>query len=140
MVNSHQASDWSSRTVFLLAFTSGFIIMSIELLGGRVLAPYFGSSIYVWGSIITVFMVSLSIGYLTGGHLSLRSPGLNRYSLFFLIAAVAIILGLSASFALSLPVSTPPNAIAYSTGLVAGRDFRAGGLRVGVLGPLLVIA
>ncbi|MBT5792268.1 MAG: glycosyl transferase, partial [Gammaproteobacteria bacterium] len=36
-------------TVLTLAFTSGFIIMSIELLGGRVLAPYFGSSIYVWG-------------------------------------------------------------------------------------------
>ena len=30
--------------------------MSLELLGGRVLAPYFGSSIYVWGSVITVFM------------------------------------------------------------------------------------
>ncbi len=74
-------------TVFLLAFTSGFIIMSIELLGGRILAPYFGSSIYVWGSIITVFMVSLSIGYLTGGHLSLMSPRLGRYGLFFLCAA-----------------------------------------------------
>lgn len=78
-------------TVFTLAFTSGFIIMSIELLGGRILAPYFGSSIYVWGSIITVFMVSLSIGYLTGGHLSLNSPRLNRYGLFFLLAAVTTV-------------------------------------------------
>lgn len=75
-------------TVFLLAFTSGFIIMSIELLGGRILAPYFGSSIYVWGSIITVFMVSLSIGYLTGGQLSLMGPRLSRYGLFFLAAAI----------------------------------------------------
>ena len=41
--------------VLCLAFISGFIIMAIELLGGRILAPYFGSSIYVWGSIITVF-------------------------------------------------------------------------------------
>ena len=78
-------------TVFSLAFTSGFIIMSIELLGGRVLAPYFGNSIYVWGSIITVFMVSLSIGYLSGGHLSLISPRLNRYGFFFLAAAIATI-------------------------------------------------
>ena len=78
-------------TVFLLAFTSGFIIMSIELLGGRILAPYFGSSIYVWGSIITVFMVALSVGYLTGGHLSLMSPRLSRYGFFFIAAAITAI-------------------------------------------------
>lgn len=78
-------------TVFTLAFTSGFIIMSIELLGGRILAPYFGSSIYVWGSIITVFMVALSIGYLIGGHLSLIHPRLSRYGFFFLAAAITAI-------------------------------------------------
>ena len=78
-------------TVFALAFTSGFIIMSIELLGGRILAPYFGGSIYVWGSIITVFMVALSIGYLIGGQLSLMRPRLAKYGLFFLVAAITAI-------------------------------------------------
>jgi hypothetical protein len=77
--------------VLSLAFTSGFIIMSIELLGGRILAPYFGSSIYVWGSIITIFMLSLSIGYLTGGRLSISNPHLGRYGLFFIAAALALI-------------------------------------------------
>lgn len=77
-----------NTTVLVLAFTSGFIIMSIELLGGRILAPYFGSSIYVWGSIITVFMVALSVGYLIGGQLSLHRPNLARYGLFFVAAAV----------------------------------------------------
>lgn len=77
--------------VFSLAFTSGFIIMSVELLGGRILAPYFGSSIHVWGSIITVFMLSLSIGYLCGGRLSLMQPNLRRYGLFFLGAALLIL-------------------------------------------------
>mgnify|MGYP001285447589 FL=1 len=62
--------------------------MSIELLGGRVLAPYFGSSIYVWGSIITVFMVALSVGYLAGGHLSMHAPRLWKYGIFFVAAAV----------------------------------------------------
>jgi len=75
-------------TIFPLAFTGGFVIMSVELLGGRILAPYFGSSIHVWGSIITVFMVALSLGYLLGGQLSLRSPSLGRYGFFFLLAAV----------------------------------------------------
>ena len=67
--------------VSALAFTSGFVIMSLELLGGRLLAPYFGSSIYVWGSVITVFMLALSAGYLTGGWLSLFNPSLKRFSL-----------------------------------------------------------
>lgn len=69
--------------IFTLAFFSGFTIMAIELLGGRILSPYFGGSIYVWGSIITVFMLSLSLGYLAGGRWSLHSPNLRRYGLLF---------------------------------------------------------
>lgn len=74
--------------IYLLAFTGGFVIMSLELLGGRVLAPYFGSSIYVWGSIITVFMLSLALGYLAGGRLSVRQPSLSRFGTIFLIGAI----------------------------------------------------
>ena len=77
--------------VLSLAFVSGFIIMSVELLGGRILAPYFGSSIYVWGSIITVFILSLSIGYLIGGRLSLQTPSLTRYGSFYAGAAVLLL-------------------------------------------------
>ncbi len=74
--------------IYILAFTGGFVIMSLELLGGRVLAPYFGNSIHVWGSIITVFMLSLSIGYLVGGRLSINEPSLKRFAILFLIAAI----------------------------------------------------
>ncbi|MGD8416501.1 MAG: fused MFS/spermidine synthase, partial [Pseudomonadales bacterium] len=76
--------------IYLLAFTGGFVIMSLELLGGRVLAPYFGSSIYVWGSIITVFMLSLALGYLFGGRLSLNRPSLSRFGVIFAVAAVLL--------------------------------------------------
>jgi solute carrier family 13 (sodium-dependent dicarboxylate transporter), member 2/3/5 len=53
---------------------------------------------------------------------------------------VCMIVGLSASTALFLPVSTPPNAIAYSTGLIEQKDFRLGGLLMGLLGPVLIIS
>lgn len=76
--------------IYILAFVGGFCIMSLELLGGRVLAPYFGSSIYVWGSIITVFMLSLALGYLLGGRLSLHHPTLGRFALIFLGAALCL--------------------------------------------------
>ena len=52
---------------------------------------------------------------------------------------VAVIIGICASTALFLPVSTPPNAIAYSTGLIDVADFRIGGILVGLLGPLLAV-
>jgi MFS family permease len=73
--------------LYLLAGWSGCFVMAIELLGGRLLAPYFGSSIYVWGAIITVFMLALSIGYLLGGRLSLNAPSLARLGLILLLAA-----------------------------------------------------
>jgi sodium-dependent dicarboxylate transporter 2/3/5 len=52
---------------------------------------------------------------------------------------VALIIGLAASTALFLPVSTPPNAIAYSTEMLDIKDFRTGGVLVGVLGPILIV-
>ena len=77
--------------LFLLVFCGGFSIMSIELLGGRILAPYFGSSIYVCCSLITVFMLALSIGYLLGGQYSLRDPSLKRFGVLFLVSATAVL-------------------------------------------------
>lgn len=81
----------STVHVYLLVFIGGFSVMSIELLGGRILAPYFGSSIYVWGSIITVFMLALSVGYLLGGRFSLARPGLTRLGLIFLVCALTVL-------------------------------------------------
>lgn len=76
--------------IYILAFLGGFVIMSLELLGGRVLAPYFGSSIYVWGSIITVFMLSLSAGYLIGGRWSTKDPSVKKFGTIFLVAAILL--------------------------------------------------
>lgn len=50
-----------------------------------------------------------------------------------------LVIGLSASCALFLPVSTPPNAIAYSTGLIDQKDFRLGGVSIGLSGPIIII-
>lgn len=77
--------------IYLLAFSGGFTVMSIELLGGRIMSPFFGSSIYVWGSIITVFMLSLSLGYLGGGRLSLANPSLTRFGFIFLVGGLAMV-------------------------------------------------
>ena len=77
--------------IFLIAGWSGFFVMSLELLSGRILAPNFGNSIYVWGGVITVFMLELSVGYLLGGRLSLRDASLRRLALLLMLAAAATI-------------------------------------------------
>lgn len=59
-------------------------------------------------------------------------PGVNP-------AYMAMVIGVSASCALFLPVSTPPNAIAYSLGLLKQSDFRFGGFYIGIIGPVLAI-
>lgn len=71
------------------AFVSGFCIMAIEMLGARIMSPYFGGSLSVWGSVLTVFMLALSCGYLIGGRLSEGQPEPKTYALFFIAAAVA---------------------------------------------------
>ena len=75
--------------VYLIAGWSGFFVMALELLGGRALSPYFGSGIYVWGAIIALFMLSLSIGYLAGGWLSFTRPSVQKLSAILLLAVVA---------------------------------------------------
>lgn len=64
--------------------------MAVELLGGRLLAPTFGSSIYVWGAIITVFMLALSLGYLAGGRWSTQAPSVRRLGIILTLAALSV--------------------------------------------------
>ena len=52
---------------------------------------------------------------------------------------LAISTALASGAGLFLPVSTPPNAILYSTGLLDLKDFRFGGILIGILGPLLAV-
>ncbi len=60
----------------LIACICGWFMMQLEILGVRILVPFFGSSVYVVsGSVIGVFLLSLSVGYMLGGWLSSRRDG-----------------------------------------------------------------
>jgi predicted membrane-bound spermidine synthase len=63
------------RLVLWLAtpFVTGAVIMAQELVAFRLYAPYFGYSIYVWGSMISVVMAALAVGYALGGWVADRS-------------------------------------------------------------------
>src|ERR1700741_4795180 len=74
----------------VVVFISGGVLMALEIVGSRVLAPYFGSSIFVWGSLISVVMAALSLGYYWGGWLSAREPSYGWLLLLLLIPGVMI--------------------------------------------------
>lgn len=78
-----------SVLVYGIAGWSGYFVMATELLAGRIVAPFFGGSIYVWGAVITVFMLALALGYLAGGRFSLRAPSLRRLGGLLAIAALS---------------------------------------------------
>jgi spermidine synthase len=52
------------------ATVTGAIVMAMELTAFRLYAPYFGNSIYVWGSMISVVMLALAVGYGLGGWIA----------------------------------------------------------------------
>ena len=63
-----------AAAIILVACVCGWFVMELEVLGVRVLAPYFGSAVYVvMGSVIGVFLLSLSAGYMVGGWLSKKA-------------------------------------------------------------------
>ena len=66
--------------------------MALELVGSRLLAPVYGDSIFVWGSLIGIVMTSLSVGYFIGGRLADRRPSFLTFSLIILSAGVFTLL------------------------------------------------
>lgn len=86
----------TQRPLMVLVFVAGAVLMGLEIVGSRVLAPHFGNSVFVWGSLISVFLSALSIGYYVGGWVADRHPSqrlLNGISVVVsvLIFAVAVL-------------------------------------------------
>lgn len=73
-------------------FMSGAAVMIFELVGSRITAPYIGTSIYAWSSLIGVILASLSVGYFVGGRYADSRPSLKPLATILLLAAVAIAL------------------------------------------------
>ena len=48
-------------------FVSGAVVLGMEIAASRVLAPYFGNSLFVWGALIGVVLAGLALGYWAGG-------------------------------------------------------------------------
>jgi spermidine synthase len=80
--------------VGVAVFLAGGVLLGLEIAASRVLAPYFGNSLFVWGALIGVVLAGLSLGYWIGGTIADRLPTAR------LLVAV---IGLSALLVLAIP-------------------------------------
>ncbi|PCR91421.1 spermidine synthase [Natrinema ejinorense] len=95
-------------------FVSGVTSMGLEILAGRIIAPQFGSSIYTWGSIITVFLAALSLGYWQGGKRA-KTASNRRMSWIMLGTAGYVAIVIYASDQLLLSASAMPLPARYAS-------------------------
>lgn len=76
--------------IYTIAFLTGVAVMGIELSASRLIAPYFGTSLFVWTNVIAVILAALSLGYYLGGRWSERSPRLPTLFKVLTIAGVLL--------------------------------------------------
>src|SRR5436190_16796373 len=60
--------------LFLVVSLSGASVLVLEILGTRILGPFYGVSLYLWSALISVTLAALSVGYWVGGRLADRRP------------------------------------------------------------------
>lgn len=75
-------------SLLLLSFFEGACVMIAELAGGKMLAPYYGTSIYVWASTLSVTLGGLTLGYYLGGRMSNNELS-KRLRILFLVISLA---------------------------------------------------
>lgn len=78
--------------LYAVVFVCGADLMALEIVGSRMLAPYFGNSIFVWGSLISVVLAALSLGYWLGGIAADRWPRLSVLATLIAVPGVIIAL------------------------------------------------
>ena len=66
---------------------TGALVLTIEVMGSRVIGPFFGVSLYVWTSLVTVTLLALAVGYAVGGHIADRFPPADALYWMILLAA-----------------------------------------------------
>lgn len=86
-----ERSRLKNQFLLTVAFVSGMCVMAMEISAARLLAPYFGTSIFVWTNVIGVVLVALSLGYYFGGMLADRHPTLNTILIPMLASGVTFV-------------------------------------------------
>ncbi len=89
----------STLAVGVAVFVSGAVLLGVEIAASRVLSPFFGNSLFVWGSLIGVVLAGLAAGYTLGGALADRFPT---------PALLVAVIGVGGALILAIPLVDEP--------------------------------
>lgn len=119
------------------AWVAGFALMTVELIATRIMAPYVGSSIYTWTSVIGVILLGMAIGnYIGGWYADKNGSRKTLAKLFALTSVVTFLIPLMSYFSPILALSKMP--IAVITLLLAAVLFFVPAVCFGTLSPGIV--
>ncbi len=106
-------------SLFLTVFVTGGAVLMLEILGTRIMSPFYGSTIYVWSSLISVTLVFLALGYFAGGKIADRRPRATAlYFLIFLAGLSVVLLSIVDSLVLAGTDSLGPRWGALSSAFI----------------------
>ncbi len=78
--------------LFILAFIEGGAVMCVELCSAKILAPFFGTSIYVWAAVLGITLTALTSGYYFGGYLSSKTSNQKQVAWLMLLGGLLLTL------------------------------------------------
>jgi spermidine synthase len=81
-----------SNRLMIISFISGACVLIFELTATRISAPYLGTTIYVWTSIIGVILAALAAGYAYGGYLADKRKNINDLVFLLCLSAFVILI------------------------------------------------
>ena len=109
------------RLLLPLVFVSGMASLGVEFGASRLLAPYFGTSLYVWGVLIGLILIYLSAGYVIGGRVADRHP--REEVLYQITAWAGLWIGIIPLVSYPILLASQQGFKELSVGLVAGTLF-----------------
>ena len=134
MNNPSSSTIFDKAWLYCTVFLTGAAVMVIELLGTRLIAPFYGASLYVWTSLIAVTLIALALGYYLGGIWADRA----RSGLSLIIATAGLLTLIIPWLAGPVLLATDPLGLRLGSFISTLILFSPSLIMLGMVGPFAV--